>query len=289
MKKFAFLPAFILSLIAFSASATAATPTDSVSSASIPKHAAGTVPENIDAITSASIVPNNLRKLIIQTGFTDSKAKKVLFVVGDPRLDSSLEGFLVSTAVDFFKEKGMEVEVRDLYKIGFNPVLPPQSFFHAKDGFGPTPDDIKPEQALISKADYIIFCYPNWHDSPNAITKGYMERVFSKKFAYQDTPKGLEGMLKGKAMYTIMNAGWLGGGQGDVGDGIGKLDKVWDRYLNAYKVVDDDTAGFWGVKNLGRFVNDQSPSNTDPKYQEKLEALAKLLDSHLERDFFSNK
>ncbi len=41
-----------------------------------------------------------------------------------------------------------------------------------------------------------------------------------------------------------MNAGWLGGGQGTVGDGIGKLDKVWDKYLNAYKVVDDDTAGF---------------------------------------------
>jgi len=289
MKKFALLPALILSLVAFPASATAPAQADSVSSASIPKPSAGTAPDNIDSITSASIVPKNLRKPIVQTGFTDSKAKKVLFVVGDPRLDSSLEGFLVSTAVDFFKKKGMEVEVRDLYKIGFNPVLPAQSFYHAKDGFGPTPEDIKPEQALVSKADYIIFCYPNWHDSPNAITKGYMERVFSKKFAYQDTPKGLEGMLKGKAMYTIMNAGWLGGGQGNVGDGIGKLDKVWDKYLNAYKVVDDDTAGFWGVKNLDRFVNDQTPSNTDPQYQEKLKALAKLLDSRLERDFFSTK
>lgn len=38
----------------------------------------------------------------------------------------------------------------------------------------------------------------------------------------------------------------LGGGQGNVGDGIGKLDAVWDKYLGAYKVVDDDTAGFWG-------------------------------------------
>jgi len=95
-----------------------------------------------------------------------------------------------------------------------------------------------------------------------------MERVFSKKFAYQDTPKGLEGLLKGKGIYTIMNAGWLGGGQGNVGDGIGKLDAVWDKYLGAYKVVDDDTAGFWGAKNLGRFVNDQSPSNLNPQYQQ---------------------
>lgn len=116
-----------------------------------------------------------------------------------------------------------------------------------------------------------------------------MERVFSKQFAYKDTPKGLEGMLKGKGIYTIMNAGWLGGGQGTVGDGIGKLDKVWDKYLNAYKVVDDDTAGFWGATNMGRFVNDQSPKNTDPEYKKQLEILAKVLEARLNRDFFNNK
>lgn len=109
-----------------------------------------------------------------------------------------------------------------------------------------------------------------------------MERVFSKKFAYQDTPKGLEGLLKGKGIYR------LGGSQGNVGDGIGKLDAVWDKYLSAYKVVDDDTAGFWGAKNLGRFVNDQSPSNLDPQYKEKFQKLANVLDARLERDFFQN-
>lgn len=107
--------------------------------------------------------------------------------------------------------------MRDLYKIGFNPVLPLESFFHAKDGFGKTPADIAVEQPYVSAADYIIFAYPNWHDSPNAITKGYMERVFSKQFAYRDTDKGLEGLLKGKCTYTIMNAGWVGQGRGDVG------------------------------------------------------------------------
>lgn len=184
---------------------------DAVSGAT-PNHAApGSQIKNVDAVTSASIVPQKLRISAKATGFTDSKAKKVLFVVGDPRFDQSLEGFLVNTAANFFLKKGYEVEIRDLYKIKFNPVITPENFYHAKDGFGQTPDDIKPEQALVSKADYIIFCYPNWHDSPNAITKGYMERVFSKKFAYQDTPKGLEGLLKGKGIYTIMNAGWLGG------------------------------------------------------------------------------
>ncbi len=241
-------------------------------------------PEMIDAVTSASVVQKAFRQDVKPNGFTKSDKKKVLFVVGDPRHES-VEWDLVNTAVDHFMTAGLEVEVRDLYKIGFNPVLPLESFFHAKDGFGKTPADIAVEQPYVSAADYIIFAYPNWHDSPNAITKGYMERVFSKQFAYRDTEKGLEGLLKGKCTYTIMNAGWVGQGRGDVGDGIGKSDAVWDSYLNAYKVVDDDTAGFWGTKNLGRFVNDQTPGNLDPDYKTKIEKLRADLRTHLDKKF----
>lgn len=67
--------------------------------------------------------------------------------------------------------------------------------------------------------------------------------------------------------------------------GIGKSDAVWDSYLNAYKVVDDDTAGFWGTKNLGRFVNDQTPGNLDPDYKAKIEELRADLRAHLDKKF----
>lgn len=45
---------------------------------------------NVDAITSASVVPQNLRQTVKPNGFTagDSKAKRILFVVGDPRHES---------------------------------------------------------------------------------------------------------------------------------------------------------------------------------------------------------
>lgn len=257
---------------------------DAVSGATVKAPVGTVMPKDIDAVTSASIVPKNLRQAVKPNGFTKSSAKKVMFVVGDPRHES-VEWDLVNTAVKHFMDKGMEVEVRDLYKIGFNPVLPLESFYHAKDGFGKAPKDVLAEQKYVVAADYIVFCYPNWHDSPNAITKGYMERVFSKKFAYRDTDKGLEGMLKGKAIFTIMNAGWVGQGRGDVGDGIGKSDAVWDKYLNAYKVVDDDTAGFWGLKNLGRFVNDQTPKNMDKDYAKKIDQLRSDLRRHLDKKF----
>ncbi len=259
---------------------------DAVSGATVKAPAGVSMPKNIDAVTSASIVPKKLRQTVKPNGFKFQKtaAKKIMFVVGDPRHES-VEWDLVNTAVKHFMKKGFEVEVRDLYKIGFSPVLPLESFFHAKDGFGKAPADVLAEQKYVSYADYIVFCYPNWHDSPNAITKGYMERVFAKQFAYRNSDKGLEGMLKGKAIYTIMNAGWVGQGRGDVGDGIGKTDAIWDSYLNAYKVVDDDTAGFWGVKNLGRFVNDRTPGNMDKDYAQKIEALRSALRTHLDKKF----
>ena len=62
----------------------------------------GAMPENVDAVTSASAVPETLRQKVVPNGFTC-----------------------------------------DLCKIGFNPVLPLESFFHAKDGFGPVPKDVR--------------------------------------------------------------------------------------------------------------------------------------------------
>ena len=124
---------------------------DAVSGAT-PNHAApGSQIKNVDAVTSASIVPQKLRISAKATGFTDSKAKKVLFVVGDPRFDQSLEGFLVNTAANFFLKKGYEVEIRDLYKIRFNPVITPENFYHAKDGFGQTQTISSPNKLLSLK------------------------------------------------------------------------------------------------------------------------------------------
>lgn len=241
---------------------------------------------SVDGTTSASIVPEELIQDHTPKGFTDSDKKKALFVVGDPR-KYSVNYDLVNTAMKHFEENGIEVEIRDLYDINFNPVLGIDAFYFAKDGNGTPSPEVKLEQDYVTQADYIIFAYPNWHDTPNAIVKGYMETVFSKKFAYQDTDSGLEGMLKDKSIYTIMNAGFLGGGRGYIGDGVGIDDEAWDTYLNAFKVMDDDTAGFWGAENKGRFVNDRTPKNNSETYAEDLDALRNVLTEHLDKVFLN--
>lgn len=240
----------------------------------------------VDGTTSASVVPEDLVEEYKPKGFTDGDAKKALFVVGDPR-KYSVNYDLVNTAMKYFEEKGVEVELRDLYDMKFNPVLSLENFYYAKDGFGEPTPEIKKEQEYVTQADYIIFCYPNWHDTPTSIVKGYMETVFAKQFAYQDTDKGLEGMLKEKSIYTIMNAGFLGGGRGYIGDGVGINDEAWDEYMNAFRVMDDDTAGFWGVENKGRFVNDRTPKNNSENYKEELTKLREDLIKKLDKDFFN--
>lgn len=161
----------------------------------------GAMPENVDAVTSASVVPETLRQKVVPNGFTrDGNAKRVLFVVGDPRHES-VEWDLVNTAAKHFMDKGI---------------------------------------------------------------------------------------------FVIMNAGWVGMGRGSVGDGIPqkageKSNPIWDSYMTAYKTVWDDTAGFWGVKNLGQFVNDRTPGNHDADYAEKLQKLRDVLKVSLDRNFGSSK
>lgn len=240
--------------------------------------------EKLDGITSASVVPQRFVQKYKANGFTNSKKKKALFVIGDPR-ENSVMYDMGTTAIKWFEDNGMEVEVRDLYRMNWSPVLHPDEFYYQKDGIGTPSEDVKKEQELVTKADYIIFVYPNWHDTPTAIIKGYQERVFAKKFAYQSTANGLEGMLKGKGLFTIMNCGYLGGGRGYVGDGRNKDTSTWDKYMTAYKILDDDQAAWWGMDNYGRFVNDIYPKNGSENYEKELEDLRSDLRGYLEKKF----
>ncbi len=243
--------------------------------------------QSIDTVTSASIVPAGLVQTAQPTGFTDSDKVKVLIVLGDPRKDS-VTSDLANTAINYFQEVGMEVELRDLYEMEFNPVLYGKDFYYAKDGFGEPTPEIKAEQDLVTKASHIVFIYPNWHDSEIAIIKGYKETVFAKQFAYESTPDGLDGKLDGKTYYTIMNAGFLGGGRGYIGDGVGISDDVWDEYMTAFQVFDNDTSGFWGAENLGRFVNDRTPKNTSENYEAEINELRDALRANLDKVYFAH-
>lgn len=245
------------------------------------------LPENLDEISSASIIPAALTREYRPKGFTKSDKKKALFVIGDLR-NNSITYDMAYTAMKFLEENNIEVKSRDLYRMKWNPVLSQDEFYFQKDGIGKGKADVLKEQSLVKEADYIVFVYPNWHDSATAIVKGYQERVFSKNFAYTNTSTGPKGLLENKGIYTIMNCGFLGGGRGFINDGVGINDKKWNEYMKAYEVFDNDLANWWGMKNFGRFMNDRYPKNTSKNYKEQLEEIRTSLNENLKKTFINN-
>lgn len=103
------------------------------------------------------------------------------------------------------EEKGWHAHVRDLYEMGFNPVLTPADLRELKNG--QTPLDIAVEQELLSMADLVTFVFPLWWASYPAIVKGYIDRVFSYGFAYKSGINGIEGLLNGKKVVLFTSMG----------------------------------------------------------------------------------
>ena len=110
--------------------------------------------------------------------------------------ENSFGSAIKDTILNELKAKGHNVEVRDLYKLNFNPVLTYNDMSGLRGGN--IPPDILEEQKLIRWADTINIVHPIWWTGLPAILKGYFDKVFTYGFAYQYTDKGVDGLLAGK-------------------------------------------------------------------------------------------
>ena len=70
---------------------------------------------------------------------------------------------------------GQEVVLRDLYALGFDPVLKAQE--RPTLGTAVRSDDVAAELDAIAGSDVFVLIYPIWFGSPPAMMKGYIERV----------------------------------------------------------------------------------------------------------------
>ncbi|WP_448205676.1 NAD(P)H-dependent oxidoreductase [Azospirillum sp. sgz302134] len=97
--------------------------------------------------------------------------------------------------VDELEQCGHEVMVRDLYTMGFNPVLSEEELA----GTAPVPEDIRTEQDLITASQAITFLFPIWWAGMPAMLKGYVDRVFTYGFAWEvRKEEEIEGKLRGR-------------------------------------------------------------------------------------------
>ena len=129
---------------------------------------------------------------------------KHLIIYAHPNPES-INHQLKETATKTLTANNHEVQVRDLYAIGFNPVLSLEDI--AGQRAGTVSPDVKAEQEYIQWADCITFIYPIWWTGLPALLKGYIDRVFSYGFAYSYN-KGVQmGLLKGKQAFIINTHG----------------------------------------------------------------------------------
>lgn len=119
--------------------------------------------------------------------------------------EKSLNNSLLRTVVETLEKDHHETEIRDLNRIGFNPVF---SLEDMQGQFaGKVSEDVRKEQDYISWAEQITFIYPIWWTGMPAIMKGYIDRVFSYGFAYRYDQGVQKGLLKGKKAVVINTHG----------------------------------------------------------------------------------
>ncbi|ROH90240.1 flavodoxin family protein [Chryseobacterium cucumeris] len=119
--------------------------------------------------------------------------------------ENSLNHHLLNTVIETLQSHNEEIIVRDLYDIGFNPVLSLNDIQGQR--MGKLSDDVKTEQDHISWAEQITFIYPIWWTGLPAMMKGYIDRVFSYGFAYRYDQGIQKGLLKGKKTVIINTHG----------------------------------------------------------------------------------
>ncbi len=102
---------------------------------------------------------------------------------------------VVEAYVSALKERGHQVECRDLYAMKFNPVLSARDLTAVASGKASR--DIRIEQTVIRRSDVVTLISPLWWSGFPALLKGYLDRVFCAGFAYvikrQEYLPGLSG------------------------------------------------------------------------------------------------
>lgn len=107
---------------------------------------------------------------------------------------------------------GQEVVVRDLYAIGFDPVLKLEER-PAPTRWAPGPD-VAAELDVLHRSEALVLIYPIWFGLPPAILKGYVERVMGAGYDFRDLQERRgQPALRGKHLLSFSTSGtslaWL--------------------------------------------------------------------------------
>ena len=128
----------------------------------------------------------------------------ILIVYAHPNTDSFCHA-LKESVYEALIAQNHEVKIVDLYAEEFQPCMVPADFsqFDRK----PLPDDVVREQARVEWSDGMVFIFPIWWWSFPAILKGWIDRVFSFGWAYENPSDPASGHLTPRRVLVLPTAG----------------------------------------------------------------------------------
>ncbi len=128
---------------------------------------------------------------------------------------------------------------------------------------GKEPEDVKAYQEKMRWANTFIFIYPTfWFRAP-AILEGFIDRVFTKDFAFKYVNSVPKGLLKGKKAAVIETYGGPGWYYRALASRI-----PWRRFRS--------TLTFCGLKIVGHQPCYKVPFTTDKVRQKYLDKVKKM-------------
>jgi len=130
---------------------------------------------------------------------------KSLIIYAHP-WDGSFNRFVLETVKTKILNKGHTIDVIDLNKDNFNPVMTSNDL--AVFAKGKYADSLAENYAdRLVDADELVLIFPIWWYGEPAILKGFYDKVFLKNKVYKDNPdKSISGLLKSNQA-TIITTG----------------------------------------------------------------------------------
>jgi NAD(P)H dehydrogenase (quinone) len=141
----------------------------------------------------------------------------------------SFNGLVADAYCAAVRERGQEVIVRDLYAMGFDPVLK-NAERPLEHGFSMA-KDVAAELDALRGSDVFVLVYPVWFGMPPAMMKGYLDRVLGAGVTAREVQdRAAQTLMRGKRLVSITSSGaskfWL-----NQQDQMDSLRNVFGRYL----------------------------------------------------------
>jgi NAD(P)H dehydrogenase (quinone) len=192
------------------------------------------------------------------------KISKVLLVVANPENPQDKRGSLVNDLAAIYAEgcqkSGIEVDIIDLYRDNYNPIHYP----NRRD------TQTIEYQIRMKKVDKVAFFHPVWWGGMPAIMKGFVDKVFTKDFAYKVEKGEMKGTLLKRSLvvsvgrYSSWKMRYFFNNN---------LETIWQRvifetvgmkgkfiYFGDYRIVNDGEVNKWHkrIRNIAENQNDSS-------------------------------